>query len=367
MTPRSPLALLTLLALLGSGCPSDSTDKPDDTGPEGDSDTLEDSDACEPTPEHPSNGVDDDCDGEVDEAPVALSEPVLVAEYSHNARMISCEAGHLFLPDNGNDQLLVVDTTTHQVISQLPAGSYPYYVVSAEGWTVASNAYGTTVTIVDSASATVQRELRVGEYPWGVAILDGVLYVNSFTAADPYVQRVDLASGSLLERFDGESGPDRMAGVSGHIYLINGRGMGNDADDAVSIHQADGTLVDRLETGGGLYDIVAHGNGKVYVTAQADDEVIEIDPTTQAETARFPTGPAPNGIASHGELLFVVNRDGPSLTVIHPDQGWTFDADLSGYATTIASPRGVAACDGGALYIEADDKVVGFPGAFTSE
>jgi len=358
MSLRLSLSFIALVGLIGPGCPSEPLDRPDDSGLLGDSDT------CIPSDEHPSNGVDDDCDGEVDEAPVVLTEPVVVAEYSHTARMLSCEAGHLFLPDNNNDQLMVVDTATNQVISQLPTGSFPYYIVSAEGYTVASNVYGTTVTVVDSASATVQSELRVGEYPWGVAILDGALYVNSFTASDPYVQRVDLATGSLLERFDGESGPDRMAGVAGHIYLINGRAMGNAADDAVSIHTAEGTLVDRLELGGGLYDIVAHSNGKVYVTAEAEDQVIEIDPATQAETARFPTGPAPNGIGSQGTFLFTINRDGPSITVIQPEAGWSLDLDISGFSTVISSPRGIAACDGGNLYIEADDKVVGFVGAF---
>ncbi len=364
---RTPsFAALAMLALFASGCPSDPDGRPGDSSVVDDTQPPGDSDDCVPGTEDPTNGVDDDCDGEVDEPPVQLTEPVVVAEYSHNARMISCEAGHLFLPDNGNDELMVVDTATHQVIERLPTGDYPYHIVSAEGFTVASNIYGDTVTVVDSASATVLRQLRVMEYPWGVTILDGVLYVNSITAHDPFVQRVELASGGLLERFDGESGPDRMAGTAGHVYLINARSMTSGSDDAVSIHTADGTLVDRLELGGGLYDIVAHGNGKIYVTAEELDQVIEIDPASQSESNRFGTGPAPDGIASSGELLFTVNRDGPSMTVLHPEDGWTLDLDLSGYDTSIASPRGVAVCDG-TIYVEATDKVVGFAGAIVEE
>ncbi len=357
-----PLSLLVTM-----GCPTAPDSKPDDTTIPEDTQPPGDTDSCDPVDEDPTNGVDDDCDGEVDESPVQLVEPVVVAEYSHNARMISCEAGKLFLPDNHNNELMVVDTASNQIADRLPTGEYPYFVVSAEGTTAVSNVYGNTVTVVDSASATVLREQRAGEYPWGVAILDGVLFVNSFTAADPYVQRIDIASGDMLERFDGESGPDRMAGVAGHLYLINGRAIGDGSDDAVSIHTAEGALVDRLETGGGLYDIVAHGNGKIYATAEDLDELIEIDPATQAETARFPTGSAPNGVASHGDHLFVVNRDGPSVSVIQPDAGWSLELELSGFDTTIASPRGVAACDGGTLYVEADDKVVGFVGAFAAE
>jgi len=315
--------------------------------------------------EDPTNGIDDDCDGEVDEPVIVLTEPVTVSEHSHTARMLSCDAGNLFLPDNSNDEIIVVDIATNLITGTLPTGDYPYFVVSKDGWTVSSNVYDNTVTIIDSASATVFDQLKVGEFPWGITILDDLLYVNFGTAAEPYVLPAELATGTKLERFDGDSGPDRMAAIDGKVFLINARSPVADYDDAVSIHASTGELLGRVETGGGLYDIVSHdANGMVYATAGADEQVIELDPATLSETRRFPTGSAPNGMASRGDYLFVVNRDGPSITVIEPVADWHIELDLSAFQTSINTPRGIAACEGGHLYVEADGKVVGFVDAF---
>jgi len=362
------------------GCPDGSDD--DTTG--GDDDTTADDDDTTPgddddatSDDDDSGAGDDDTAGDDDDTADVpcephhdFAEPVLgpqqvVLSYGHVARSLTYRCGHLFVPSNTENRVYVFDTETQAQVNTVPTDEWPYFVVRDDTRVYASNVYGYEVTVIDAVTGTHEADVHVGEFPWGVASYQGMLYTSFFTANDPYVKRVEVGTWAPAGTFDGESGPDQMVGAGDHIYLINGRNMFDGSDDAVSVHQIDGTLVTRLEgIGDDLYSIAAHTNGKVYVTASEDDAVVEIDPAVQEVTATFPTGPSPNGIASMGPYLFVADRDGPSVTVIDPGAGQTWTLDLSAAPTPVNSPRGITASANGHLYVESDDMVSVFTDTF---
>ena len=229
----SPLLCCPLLFACTPAEPKDTGDPPQDssTPPVGDSGDTSPTDSAAP------------------DTGASFQEPVLgeyrvVHSFSHTAHQLSAEGGHLFLLDNGADQVLVFNTESLEQVGSVPTGDYPYMIESGDGFTVATAVYDWTATVIDSASGARVDAVRVGEYPWGLGVHQGQFYTTFITAADPYVQPVSLGTLQLGQRFDGESGPDNLAGAGDLLVLVNQRSMFDADDDALSIYSLDGTLVD---------------------------------------------------------------------------------------------------------------------------
>ncbi len=124
------------------------------------------------------------------------------------------------------NQVFVVDTQTHKVLSAIPVGAEPVAVVAmADGESVYAVSHeGATVAWIDTATDQVTQTLPVGEHPWGASLrADGSsLYVAQFLL-DAGVSVIDTASFTI----SGVTAlPDQPPDPSGNSKIPNGEVRG---------------------------------------------------------------------------------------------------------------------------------------------
>lgn len=132
------------------------------------------------------------------------------------------------------------------------------------------------------------------------------------------LERIPPSAGTVVADIRGSLGGYVTAG-EGAIWL---RGEGPDAQ-VLRVDPERDALVDRIQLPlpdspqpfSGLSGIVA-GDGGVWASLASHDEVVRIDPATDAIVARIPVGEAPAGIAVTPGSVWVANRFGHSVSRI---------------------------------------------------
>lgn len=130
------------------------------------------------------------------------------------------------------------------------------------------------------------------------------------------LERIPPSAGTVVADIRGSLGGYVTAGESA-IWLL-----GPDAQ-VLRVDPERNAVVDRIQLPlpesplpfSGLSGIVA-GDGGVWVSLASHDEVVRIDPATDAIVARIPVGEAPAGIAVSPGSVWVANRFGHSVSRI---------------------------------------------------
>jgi YVTN family beta-propeller protein len=191
------------------------------------------------------------------------------------------------------------------------------------------------VAVVDPGAARVVARIPVGKRPRGVKLSrDGkLLYValSGSPRGGPGVDEsklpppdrsadgigvVDVAKRALVRTFD--SGPDPEAfdlSPDGKtLYVSN-----EETAEMTALDLTSGTVRGRARVGNEPEGVTVRPDGKVvFVTCEQDNEVTAVDAQTLAVLAHMPTGPRPRSVAftQDGGIAFVTNEAGGTLTVL---------------------------------------------------
>jgi hypothetical protein len=128
------------------------------------------------------------------------------------------------------------------------------------------------------------------------------------------LERIPPSAGTTIAEIRGAFG-GRIAAGEGAIWYLNG--------DLLRIDPQTNEIVDRVQLPhtdpgqavSGLTGVAA-GEGGVWVSLPARDELWRIDPSTDAIVAKIPVGHAPAGIALTPGAVWVANRFGRSVSRI---------------------------------------------------
>ncbi|WP_161798252.1 bifunctional YncE family protein/alkaline phosphatase family protein [Aneurinibacillus tyrosinisolvens] len=189
---------------------------------------------------------------------------------------ISPDGRFLYVANNLNDSMSIIDTQTNKVTKTVAVGHNPYAVtVSKDGaYAYVSNWGGNTISVVDTATGEVAKSIQVGTHPSAMKLSGQELYVTNS---------------------DSDS-----------ISIINTKT--NQVKQTISLAPYKGA-----QEGSSPNALAVSPDGKsLYVANAGNNDVVVIDTKKGKIEGMIPTGWYPTGleISKDGKQLYVANAKG---------------------------------------------------------
>jgi hypothetical protein len=280
---------------------------------------------------------------------------------------------------SATDEVLVFDAVTGAARTTIAVGRVPGKLASDGALLFVVNRLARElgeayVSIVDPGTDTVVDTLDVAvkiegsdpdnypmtNFPWDATALDGTLYVDFPTNAIPNVRPVAIATRAEGVGWAAGSGPGDLRAAGGKIFVVQGRVISNSDDDALAVYATTGALLQTLETGGRLHDVVEAG-GKIWVAlapgSGAGDALVVVDVATLAHR-QVAVGAGPYGLAVHHGHVYAMCQYANQVDVVDAASEQLVDSiPLDGLTPAVVNGRGLAVTEAGDLVVEADGMV----------
>lgn len=289
---------------------------------------------------------------------------------------ITPDGTRVYVADTGADQVVPVDTATNKAGTPIPVGEFPTGTAITPDGTRAyvTNFFEDTVTPIDLSSNTPEPSISMGDGPNDIAITPDGTRAYVVNAEDDTVERIDLATNTVVKTIPVGDGPHGVAvtpdGTRVYVANINGETVSRidtatdtvgetiaaiPAAEVISISpdgeqayvlgwNSDVLEIDLTTDLPGasipwfdnyLYGVAMRADGsRAYITDNSDEELVEVDTTTNSPTDSFAIGDSPEAIA-------IVPNQGPEASfsvtptnaepkdVIEFDAGASSDSDGS--------------------------------------
>src|SRR6266513_4176852 len=216
----------------------------------------------------------------------------------------SALAQTLFVPARYSDEVAVIDTSTNQVVTQIPVGTYPIRIAMTPDRRKAfvSNGDDGTISVLDTVARTNIATIPVNKSPGESAVTpDGrrlfVLHQVPLEG-DPNhcpVDVIDTATNLVITTvlIPGHWAKDILFTLDGRFAYI-----ANFSNGEVDVIDTTTYQVTNIPTGAGSRRLcISPAGDRVYVTNNKGDSVSAIDTATQQVIATIPVGQKPMGIA----------------------------------------------------------------------
>ncbi len=241
----------------------------------------------------------------------------------------SALAHSLFCPARYSDEVAVIDTSTNQVVTQIPVG------VGASPIRIAITPYrrkafisdllSASISVLDTVTLTNIATIPVYNVPGESTITpDGgrlfVLHQAALGIGDPDhspVAVIDTATNLVITTvlIPGQGAKDILFTLDGRFAYI-----ANFSNGEVDVIDTTTYQVTTIPTGAGPRRLcISPAGDRVYVTNNKGDSVSVIDTATQQVIATIPVGGVPMGMAitPNGEEVYVTNQRDRTVSVIN--------------------------------------------------
>ena len=237
----------------------------------------------------------------------------------------SALAQSLFVPARLSDKVAVIDTSTNQVVSQIPVGSYPIRIATTPNRLKAfvSNARSASISVLDTVAQTNIATIPVYNVPGEMAVTPdgGRLFVVHQaplrgTTKCP-VAVIDTATNLVITTvlLPGHWCKDILFTPDGRFAYI-----ANNSQGEVNVIDTTTYQVTNIPTPGAARRLcISPAGDRVYVTNNGDNSVSAIDTATQQVITTIPVGEKPLGLAitPNGEEVYVTNQKDGTVSVIN--------------------------------------------------
>jgi len=237
------------------------------------------------------------------------------------ARPAAHSEGQLLVLNKTDDNLMVFDAPSHQLLKTIPVGREPHEVaVTPDGRKAyVANVGDDSLSVVDLKEGRVRRTLKPDgmDQPHGLAITpDGRrLFVTSEGSHRLYLidVRRDVVERSITTTQRGS-----------HMVTLAGKGtrawVANRGSDSLSLYDLPGLkLVRTFKVGPGPEGIAVSPNGRFIVTSlQGAGQVAVVDASRSSVLTRLPAGEAPIRVLfpAASPMAIVSNRGSDDVTFI---------------------------------------------------
>jgi YVTN family beta-propeller protein len=251
--------------------------------------------------------------------------------------------GLVYVADNGNNSITVINPTTMSVVDTIDVNGSPIRMAldPTNQLIYVTLSSSNQVAVLNPSTNAIVHYIPVGPSPLGIIYAEGLIYVANYVGATISVinPNTDQVINTIIT--SGDPNPKCLAfdPVNGMIYAttINGVAVINPKTDSqvtnISILSSWGVAVDP-------------STGYVYVTVASGDYVDVINPSTNTVVNEIITyGICPTDIVIGGNLMFVVNRDSDTLTIVN-----LTDDDVVANISVGNSPLG-ACIIGNSIYV----------------
>ena len=228
----------------------------------------------------------------------------------------------LFVPARYSDEVAVIDTSTNQVVTQIPVGAFPIRVAITPDLSKAfiSNESSSSVSVLDTMTRTNIATIRVYRRPGELAVTpDGgqlwVLHQTNLGTSCP-VAVIDTATNELITTvlLPGHGCKDILFTLDGRYAYVANTNFGEvNVIDTTSYH-----VFNLITPGTPRRLCISPAGDRVYVTNNGNNSVSAIDTATHQVIATIPVGQKPMGIAitPNGQEVYATNQKDGTVSVI---------------------------------------------------
>lgn len=313
------------------------------------------------------NGIDDDCDGQVDEGDVCVFENNLDFNQGDNVNIIPNQnwleikpiaTPYIWLASSGSNSVYRVNSSDNSVAGPFPVGVSPSRTaVAINGDVWIANRNSANVTHLDTNGALI-KTCSVGSGPRGVAVdADGNVWVGNY--GDGTVQKLDYDTCAILEEYTlPNPTATSLPGVYGmavdglgNIWMVNGHSSHRDlAKIEISTKTVTTYSFDTH-----FYGIALDKHNNVWLANWSGKKVYKIDQSGNV-MAEIPLGMNCRAIACDKDNnIWVTHSNNDKVTKLDNDGNVIFsvctDPNLDCDTTTGAKPIGVTATASGYIWV----------------
>lgn len=242
------------------------------------------------------------------------------------------------------------------------------YIASHEGIDESGDLLDGSVLIVNPADPTIVRQLSGVSQPWGIALVNGLVYVTDLSTRSVVV--LDPANATEVTGNTGSGDVTPYStdvetaialGADGKIYALHGSQTYNPEGGTttgvfhLAIQNPDGSFTDVATLGSEPTGVAVGSDGRIYVTDYLAGTVTAYDPTNQYSATTIASIPYAAGIAISGtsgriyvSTVDYTDADQPSGQLVILSSTGT----QIGQPIDLAGPSaGIAVSSGGNVYV----------------
>jgi len=228
----------------------------------------------------------------------------------------------LFVPARISDEVAVIDTSTNQVITQIPVGDFPIRIAMTPNCRKAfvSNGQSAIISVLDTVAHTNVATIPVANSPGENAVTpDGrrlfVVHQGASSSGCP-VEVINTATNLVITTvfIPGHWAKDILFTLDGRFAYV-----ANFSNGEVDVIDTTTYQVTSIPTAAGSRRLcISPAGDRVYVTNNKADSVSAIDTATQQLIATIPAGGGPEGIGitPNGEEVYATNQLDGTVSVI---------------------------------------------------
>ncbi len=225
-----------------------------------------------------------------------------------------------YVPNQGSNNVSVIDLATDLVVTNLKAGIAPVRVAlhptAAKAYV--ANIGSDRVTVINTTSNTVGSSILVGDAPAEILVSTDGSQVFTSNTQSSNVTVIATATEQVITNLPTAYNCRAIAWVSNSVG--NRVYVGSQGNSTVTIINPQTLAVDKVLTVGSSPRRIAvtPDGSRAYVTNYGSDDVSVIDTVTRTVVTTIPVGDAPRGVAitPDGQEIWVTNLQGNSISVI---------------------------------------------------
>jgi YVTN family beta-propeller protein len=237
----------------------------------------------------------------------------LVLGTSPVATLFDSQNQNLYIADDMNNLVWVVDARTGFVRSEIQVGPYPWALAldSSLGELFVANQYNASISVINTSTNRVIATWGTGPEPWGLAFdpRNGHLFEsNSIDTHDVGV--FEVGTGNVVDDLILNNSPTGMVydPINGYLYV--GEGAGGEPPEIQVFNASSDASVTKIHLGtefGSVYGLTLDSRtGNIYVADLYNDRIWIIDGTTDRLIANLSIPNTGEGIEydpSTGQIL----------------------------------------------------------------
>ena len=206
----------------------------------------------------------------------------------------------------------VIDSDTNTVIKNIHVRDGPRFIeaLTGGGAVYVANFRSNTVSVIDSDTNTVIKNITVGDRPRFIEALAGdAIYVAN--SGSNSVSVINPANNTVIKNIEVGANPSYIHRYGDAIFVAN-----SDSNTVSVINPANNTVIKNIEVGAYPISITTSMNA-VYVANGESNTVSVINPANDTVIKNITVGASPGSIYGFGDTIYVANGESNTVSVIN--------------------------------------------------
>jgi YVTN family beta-propeller protein len=208
----------------------------------------------------------------------------------------------------------VIDSDTNTVIKNIHVRDGPRFIeeLAGGGAVYVANFRSNTVSVIDSDTNRVIKNITVGDRPRFIEALAGGGAVYVANSGSDSVSVINPSNNTVIKNIKVGASPGFIHRYGDAIYVAN-----SGSDSVSVINLVNNTLIKNITVGAYPNSITTTMNA-VYVANGESNTVSVINPVNNTVIKNIKVGANPGSIYGFGDAVYVANSDSDSVSVIYP-------------------------------------------------